>query len=115
MRRFDHIVAAISVRPKVLIDRVSKHDLRLSWNYDARGISEEGMRDFVEMCREQTQKESVELGQELEITFPRVMEPKVVRSGDTEKVIIGVSYSMLPGKELVWDDVIDGLKEGGWL
>lgn len=117
MSNIDRIAMKIAARPKVLIERVGRKVIRLSWNFLSNSPLDENVMDgFMDKCRAQAQREAVEVAQILGVTLPKLDESYVTGvSKDLLKVIVDVDFGVIPGKPVVWDDVVDGLREGGWL
>jgi hypothetical protein len=117
MNRYSKIAEKVATRPKVLIEKVSRRTVQLSWNYTVISpLDEDMMDDFTNTCREQTQRESILVAQALGVSVPKIEESYVTGvSKDRLKVIVDVSFGVLPENPITWDDVVDELKQGGWL
>ena len=116
MHRYFKIAMKVAMRPKVLIEKLGRRMLRLSWNYPISPMDESTLNSFVEVCRDQARREAVKVAQELGVQPPVSNEPYMARvDNNNHKVIVDVNFSILPGQEQTWLDVVELLKEGGWL
>ena len=115
MNRFDRIAKRVTTaKSGVLIEQVGRRAIRLYWHY-TMPISESILPGRLETCREQTKREAVILAKELGVTLSKVGEPYMKTLVGEPRVVVDVDFSVIPGKEMMWDDVVDVLKEGGWL
>ena len=117
MNRYSQIAMRVASRPKVRTNMINRRIIALSWHYEIRSpLDEKALKDYMDICREQTVKEARELGEELRVSAPNTDASYVTgMSKDMLKVTVDVDYRQKPGDELTWDDVAEVLKMGGWL